>query len=147
MEKVCSTKTNRLLNHGDITLCSKRAESPTDCLIILQLVLKVSQWLALRHDYEEEARNPTKITLTRGIEKKVQDNCARMKAYQFVCEVDGGIMVAGLVALAAAAEDTHPLEPARLLPHRRQPRLLCVLSISVYRLVCFGWMNKDSQFL
>jgi hypothetical protein len=90
---------------------------------------------------------PQKIILTRGIENEVQVICARMKAYQLVGEVDGGVVVAGLVALAAAAEDTHPLEPARLLPHRRQPRLLCVLSISVYRLVCFGWMNKDSQFL
>jgi hypothetical protein len=67
---------------------------------------------------------PQKIILTRGIENEVQVICARMKAYQLVCEFDGGVVVAGLVALAAAAEDAHPLEPARLLPHHRQPRLL-----------------------
>lgn len=35
--------------------------------------------------------------------------------YQLVAELNGGVMVAPLLALAAAAEDADPLEPG--LPH------------------------------
>lgn len=50
-----------------------------------------------------------------------------MSTYELVGEVDGGVVVAALVALAAAAEDAHPLESARL-PH---PALFLSLSFSL----------------
>ena len=45
-----------------------------------------------------------------------QGEARREFGYQLVAELNGGVMVAPLLPLAAAAEDADPLEPR--LPHR-----------------------------
>ena len=51
-------------------------------------------------------------------------------AYQLVAELNGGIMVAPLLALAATAEDADPLEPR--LPHLFSSSPLLSSPLSLY---------------